>query len=265
MKWTDAIKVFLVQYGFQILGALIILGIGFVVALWVGKLIDAALKQKVTYAPMRLLLVRIARLLILVFAGVLALDKFGVQTASLIAGISVVGVGISLAAQGVLSNLVAGLLIIFSKPFLVDEYVEVAGVDGRVENIELFTTTLVRGDRSRVLIPNRKIVGEIVHNHGRRRQLLLKVGVAYDSDVSLVIATVRKVLQENKRVLADPAPWVGVTALEDSSVGVSIAAWAQLPDWGAARVEIYAAVLEEFAKAGIEIPFPQRVVTMLGQ
>jgi len=196
-------------------------------------------------------------------AGVLALDKFGVQIAPLIAGIGVAGVGIGLAAQGVLGNVIAGLTIIFTKPFRVGEYIELAGVNGQVTTIELFSTTLLHSDKSRVVIPNRKIVGEILHNYGSVRQLNLSVGIAYNADVDRALAVVREILGANARVLKDPQPVVGIEALADSSITIGIFPWVSVPDYGAAQLEIYQAILEQFRARGIEIPFPQREVRLL--
>ncbi len=116
----------------------------------------------------------------------MALQNLGVELLPLIAGLGVAGAGIALATQGVLGNVVAGLSIIFSKPFRVGEYIAIAGVEGTVETISLFSTTLAHVDRSRVIVPNRKIVGEILHNYGRIRQLDVSVGVAYDTDINLL-------------------------------------------------------------------------------
>ena len=165
--------------------------------------------------------------------------------------------------QGVLSNLVAGLTIIFTKPFRVGEYVEMLGVQGQVEMIELFSTTLIHGDRSRVVIPNRRIVGEILQNYGHIRQLDLTVGVAYDSDLSETIAIVRDVLGQNSRVMKDPAAGVGVTMLADSSINIAIRPWTTVADYGPARAELYQAIVERFRERHISIPFPQREVRML--
>src|ERR1700693_1964314 len=121
----------------------------------------------------------------------------------LIAGIGVAGAGIALAMQGVLSNMVAGLTIIFTRPFRVGEYIHIAGVEGSVETIHLFSTTLSHADLSRVVIPNRKIVGEILHNYGQIRQVEVVVGVAYDTDLSRAVAAIREVLEGNPRVLKD--------------------------------------------------------------
>jgi small conductance mechanosensitive channel len=194
---------------------------------------------------------------------VLALDKFGVQIAPLIAGIGVAGVGIGLAAQGVLGNVIAGLTIIFTKPFRVGEYIELLGVYGQVQSIELFSTTLTHPDRSRVVIPNRKIVGEILHNYGMIRQLDLNVGVAYSADLNRALAVVHEILNANPRVLKEPKAVVGIEGLADSAITLGVSPWVSVPDYGAVQLEIYQAIVEQFRARGIEIPFPQREVRML--
>src|SRR6185369_4495127 len=158
-----------IRYGFQMIGAFVILGAGVLVARWAGNLTDGWLQKRALEPPARRLMVRSVRIVVMVFALVVALDKFGFQIAPLVAGIGVAGLGIGIALQGVLSNVVAGLTIIFTKPFLVGEYIQVVGVHGQVSAIELFSTTLRHFDQSRVVIPNRKIVGEILHNYGHIR------------------------------------------------------------------------------------------------
>src|SRR5215813_2397461 len=139
----------LIRYGFQVLGALVIILVGAIAARWTGLLVDRRLQRRAMEPPMRALLVRALKILVLLFAVLMALDKFGFQIAPLVAGIGVAGLGVGLALQGVLSNVVAGLTIIFTKPFRVGEYIEVLGVHGDVTTIELFSTTLVHPDGSR--------------------------------------------------------------------------------------------------------------------
>ena len=210
-------------------------------------------------------MVKIVRLMVMMFVLVIVLQKLGVPIAPMIAGIGVAGVGIGLAMQGLLSNIVAGLMIIFTKPYRVGEYIEVVGVSGLVDSIELMTTVLIHADRSRVVIPNRKIVGEILHNYGALRQLDLSVGVGYESDPGHVLATVDEILRANPRILQEPVPVVGISTLADSSVVVAIKPWVAARDYGAASAEINRAVLESFRTRGINIPFPQREIRVLGR
>jgi small conductance mechanosensitive channel len=255
---------FLTDYGFQIIGALIILALGCVAAWWIGRWFKKWLDGKRVEPPICMLAVRVTRLLVFGLALVLALDKLSVPIAPMIAGIGVAGVGIGLAMQGVLGNLVAGLTIIFTKPFRFGEYIEVAGVQGQVTNIALFTTTLLHTDQSQVVIPNRKIVGEILHNYGHIRQLDLTVGVAYGTNITNALNVVRNVLAKNARVLKEPAPIVGVTLLADSSINIAIKPWTAVADYGPAQGEICQAIVEQFRTGSISIPFPQREVRMLG-
>jgi small conductance mechanosensitive channel len=133
-----------------------------------------------------------------------------------------------------------------------------------VAEITLSSTTLTHPDRSRVVIPNRKIVGEILHNYGRIRQLQVEVRVAYDADLGHALATLRDLLQANPRVLKDPAPPILVSQLADSSVTVGAYPWVNVSDYGAAGGEINKAVIETFRARGIVIPPPRRDVRLLG-
>ena len=182
--WQDKLIDYVINHSGSLVSALVVVVVGFIVARWIGKLLDRWLTSKAMEPPMRNLVVRILRLLIFAMALVVALGTAGMDVTALIAGVGVAGVGIGLAMQGILSNLMAGLTIIFTKPFRFGEYVEIAGVQGQVTNIELFTTTLLHPDQSRVVVPNRKIVGEILHNYGHVRQLDLSVSVAYGTNLT---------------------------------------------------------------------------------
>lgn len=249
---------FFIQYGFRLLGAAVIMVVGLLIARWLGNLLMAKLNKREMEPPVRTLLVRVVRLLVIAFTLVIVVQKLGVEVMPLVAGLGVAGVGVGLALQGVLSNVVAGLTIIFTKPFRVGEYIEIVGVQGQVASIELFSTTLVHADQSRVVIPNRKIVGEILHNYAKIRQLDLVVGVSYDSDVNTVLAVVRELLARNSRVLKNPAPVVGVTLLADFSIRVAVKPWVAVEDFGPAQAELYQEIVAQFRARRIQIPLPQR-------
>jgi small conductance mechanosensitive channel len=254
---------FLTEYGFQIIGAIIILTAGAMAARWLGRMADQWFVKRQVEPPIRMLADRVIRLLVFGLAIVLALEKCGVPIAPMVAGIGVVGVGVGLAMQHVLGNLVAGLNIIFTKPFRVGEYVELAGEAGQVSTVQLFTTTLIHTDRSRIVIPNRKIVGEILHNYGTIRQLDLAVGVGYATPIKEALALVREILAANPKVLKEPPPVIGITLLGDSSVTIAIKPWVSIDDFVATGPEINQVVLERFRARQIEIPFPQRQIRLL--
>src|SRR5580698_11598770 len=168
-----------IRFGPKVLVAILILTAGFFVAGWVARAFERALNRLDLEPPVRQLLSRVARVLVVALFAIMALQNLGVELLPLIAGLGVAGAGIALATQGVLSNLVAGLTIIFTKPYRVGEYIAIVGVEGQVNAITLFNTAITHADRSIVIVPNRKIVGEILHNYGRIRQCSIIVGVAY--------------------------------------------------------------------------------------
>lgn len=265
-KW-DKVKAelghFVENYWQAVVGAVLVLVIGILVSRWLAHLLRRWLERQQLEPPVRTLMVRVAHLLMILFTLLIALDTLHVRITTLVAGLGVVGVGTGLALQGVLSNVVAGLTIIFTKPFRVGEYIEVSGVHGQVKAIDLSATVLVHGDLSTVLVPNRKIVGEILHNYGNIRLLSIPVGVGYGSDMDRVLAVSRRIVESNPRVLKTPAPFVGVTTLADSSITVALRAWVTVQDYGAAQAEIYQAIIDKFRDEKIEIPFPQCEVRML--
>jgi small conductance mechanosensitive channel len=252
-----------IEFGPKVVTALVILAVGFFVGRWVAGLVQRSLERLNLEPPVRLLLLRLVRVLVFGLFLILALQNLGVQLLPLIAGLGVAGAGVALAMQGVLGNLVAGLTIIFTKPFRVGEYVSMVGVEGRVEAIDLFSTILSHPDLSKVVVPNRKIVGEILHNYGKIRQLDVVVGVAYSTDLNAALAAVNHVLTQNPRVLKDPAPVVRVSVLSDSSINIAVKPWVPVPEFGLATGEVNKAIVEEFRARKITIPFPQREVRML--
>jgi small conductance mechanosensitive channel len=265
MQWKDKVITYLIENGPKIFGAVLIIVAGVLLARWLGALILRWLSRKNMEPPVRMLITRLGKLLVTGFALVIALGTMGFNITALVAGIGVAGVGISLATQGVLSNIVAGLTIIFTKPFRVGEYIELINVEGQVATIELFSTTLTHPDRSRVVIPNRRIVGEVLHNYGTIRQLSLTVGVAYRTDLTAALAIAREVVQQNPRVLKEHPPVIGIATLADSSISIFVRPWVAVPDYGPAGAEIYQALIERFRAADIEIPFPQREIRLVGR
>ena len=253
-----------IKFGPKVLVAIIIIVAGVFVGRWVGKAMARGLRKFDLEPPVRDLVVRIVNILILGMFAIMALQNMGVELLPLIAGIGVAGAGIALAMQGVLGNAVAGLTIIFTKPFRVGEYISIVGVEGSVASISIFNTVLDHADRSRVVVPNRKIVGEILHNYGQIRQLNIVVGVAYDTDLNGALATIDEVLRNNPRVLRDPAPNLGISVLADFSIKISVNPWVSVSDFGPAGGEINKALVETFRGKSISIPLPQREIRMLG-
>lgn len=231
---------------------------------WVGAIFNKWLGKLTLEPPVRQLLVRVSRLIVVGLFLIMALQNLGVDLLPLIAGLGVAGAGVALAMQGVLGNLVAGLTIIFTRPFRVGEYVSMIGVEGRVESIDSFSTRLSHPDHSIVVVPNRKIVGEILHNYGQIRQLNLSVSIGRAEDLARALAVVNEVVKANARVLKDPEPVVGVKALGDASISIAVCPWVKVPDVGPASAEINQAIVEKFGAAGVDYPASLRELRLVG-
>jgi len=253
----------LVRYGFQVLGAVVILAVGFLLARWLANTADRRFQKQQMEPPMRLLMVRVIKIIVLLMAFVVALDKFGFSIAPLVAGIGVAGLGLGFALQGVLGNLMAGLTIIFTKPFRVGEYIELNNVRGEVTTIELSTTTLIQIDYSRVIVPNRKIVGEIVHNFGTMRMLTLTVRVPHNVDLNAAFQAAAQVASQNARVLKNPAPSVGIDSMDDNGIKLAVWAWVPVTDVFSAEPDLYQALVEAFRARGIGSPAASHQVRLL--
>ncbi|MBM3393237.1 MAG: mechanosensitive ion channel family protein [Betaproteobacteria bacterium] len=251
------------KFGPKVVVAIIIMVAGSMVSKWAGNGLLKALHKFDLEPPIRELMGRVVRGLVIGLFAIMALQNLGVELLPLIAGLGVAGAGIALAMQGVLANIVAGLTIIFTRPYRVGEYISIVGEGGEVAQVSLFSTILSHPDRSRVVIPNRKIVGEILHNFGQIRQLDLQVGVSYDTDLTRALTAIRNLLAQYDRVLKDPAPEIGVSMLADSAVAIAIKPWVPVALYGPPSAEVNKAVVELMRAEHIVIPFPQREVRML--
>lgn len=252
-----------VKFGPKVLAASLILALGFMVGRWSARWLERALLHLEMEPPVRSLIVRVARVAISALFVVMALQNLGVELLPLIAGLGVAGAGVALAMQGLLSNLFAGVTIILTKPFRIGQYIGIVGEEGAVESITLFQTTLSHPDKSLVVIPNRKIVGEILHNYGKIRQLDVVIGVCYDVDLNRVLQLIRQILRDSRRVLQDIEPVIRVSTFADSWVEIAVKPWAPVAEYADASGDIYKRILEVFREQGIVMPLPQREVRLL--
>jgi small conductance mechanosensitive channel len=251
------------KFGPKLVVAILILFAGVVVGRWAGRATLRLLARLKLDPPVRSLLERGVRLLVLALFAIMALQNLGVELLPLIAGLGVAGAGVALAMQGVLGNIVAGLTIIFTRPFKVGDYVSIAKEEGEVLDITLSNTVLGHPDLSRVVIPNRKIVGEILHNYGKIRQLAVEVTVSADANVAAALAAIQEVLEASSKALKDPGAAILVSKIAGSGVTIAVGPWVKVPDYPAATSEINQAILEAFRRASIPAPVPQREVRML--
>ncbi len=260
---TRTVTDLLVRYSFQVLAALAIFFLGMLLARMAGRFIERSLKRTSIEAHLQRLMVRAGKALVVLFTVIVALDKFGVQVTALVAGISVAGVAASFAVQGVLGNLAAGLSIMLSRHFRIGDYIEIGNTRGQVQSIDLTMTVLRTLEDARVIVPNRRIVGEIIYNYTGERRVPLSVHVGYDEDLEKVVRTVEEVLADNPRVLKARPPEVGIIKLADSGVEVAFHPWCKAEDFWRVQYEVYRAILARFRERQIEIPYPQRDVRLL--
>jgi len=252
------------RFGPRLLVAILILIAGVMVSRWLRLWCLRGLERLELEPPVRLLLARVAWVVTFTLFLILSLQNLGVELLPLIAGLSVIGAGVALATQGVLGNVVAGLSIIFAKPFRVGQYISIVGEEGMVDTITLFSTTLVHNDRSRVVIPNRKIVGEILHNYGQLRQSDVRVNLPYDTNLTLALAVIAELVRANARVLSDPSPLVGLASLGESAIQIAIKPWVHAQYYGVVEGELNLAITQALRERGIMVPYPRREVHLIG-
>lgn len=204
----------------------------------------------------------IARYAVLTFAVLIILDRFGVQTASLVAILGAAGLAVGLALQGTLSSLAAGVMLILFRPFKVGDFVDAAGAFGKVDAITLFTTDMVTFDNQHIIIPNSEIWGQKIvnHSHHEVRGMDMIVSVAYGTDIAKARASIAKVLEANEHVLQDQPAFVEVATLAASSVDFIVRPFVKGENYFDVKFALPQAIYEQFNTDGIEIPFNQIVV-----
>lgn len=251
---------FLVDYSFQVIGAILILILGAVIGRWIEQIVTGICQRRKLDVTLGKFLGNSARGLVLVFAVVIAIGKFGITIAPFIAAIGATAFGLTYAIQGPLSNYGAGLAIILGRPFVVGDTVTVAGVTGLVEEVRLACTILTDEDGVLITIPNKHIVGEIVHNSKANKIVESVVGISYDSDPERAIAAVREALAALPEVASHPPPQVGIQDFGASSLTLGLRYWVPTMRYFQASYAANLAVYGALKKASITIPYPQHDV-----
>lgn len=255
---------YLSLYGLRVLGAIALFFVGkFAVKVVVG-LIDRLLQKIHMDLTLRAFIRKVAYVLGLTLVVVAVLGQVGVETTSLIAVLGAAGLAVGLALQGSLSNLAAGMMIIALRPFKVGDYIEAAGLAGFVEDVSLFTTRLATPDNKSVVVPNSSITGGNIVNYMAKpsRRIDMIFGVSYNDDIRKVKNILKKIIDEDVRVLKDPAPQIAVSELADNSVNFVVRPWVKTEQYWDVRFDLIEKIKMTFDAEGIEIPFPQRVFHM---
>ena len=255
-----------VAYGLDLIGAIVILIVGWTVAGWAQRHTRKALgKTTKVDKTLELIIASLVRYAILIFVIVAVLAQFGVQTASIIAVLGATGLAIGLALQGALSNVAAGILLLFLRPFNVGDYIDSEGINGTVEQIGLFLTHLKTPDGMFRAVPNSQLTNKSMLNYSRNatRRITIVVGIGYGEEIDKALGILNNAMNTENRVLPSPAPEVFVDALDDSSVNLGMRCWANNDDYWPALYDLRKQAKTELDKAGISIPFPQRDVHLI--
>ena len=263
----DQVSAYLSIYGLKILGAIIILILGRIVA-GIGRGFIKRLLEKAKTEPSIVSFVSgLTYVLILTVAVLAALAKFGIQTASFIAILGAAGFAIGFALQGSLANFAAGVLILILRPYRVGDYIIGAGEAGSVKEIQLFTTELATPDNIKIMIPNSKLFGDVIKNISAydTRRVDLVIGIGYSSSIQKAYDVIIEIMTKDARILSDPAPQVAVSELADSSVNFIVRPWVKKEDYWGVKFDLTRNIKEAFDEKGIEIPFPQRVVHTISE
>ncbi len=253
-------------YGLRMIGAIIILIIGWSIASRASHYVETLfLKTDKIDKTLSHFFASLARYAIIVFTVIAVLNQFGIQTASLIAVLGAAGLAIGLSLQGTLSHLASGVLLLIFRPFHVGDYIEVAGHSGTVVRLSLFMTELAMPDNVQILIPNGKVWDQAMKNYSANpiRRIEIIIGISYSDNIDKAIKAAESVLKKDTRVLADPAPFIAVKGLGESSVDLTIRCWTKKDDYWDTNFELNQRLKEGMDKAGIDIPFPHRTVHMI--
>ncbi len=263
-KLLDWVIEFAVKYSFQALGGLVILFVAWVASRYVSRFVRNKLLARNIDATVVKFLAQIIRLTILALGVLMMLSSFGVQIAPLIAGLSVAGVGIGLAVQGPLSNYAAGATtLIFTKPFKLGDIIEVHGYQGEVADITLPRTELNGLDGSRIIIPNKHIIGEVIKNFSVHRKLEINVGVSYDTDIPKALVILEAIIKSEKRIPHNAVYNLGIKEFADSAINLQAFICVLQKNYTDVKFAINNAIVTQFKANNILIPFPHRDIRIV--
>ncbi len=260
-QYLPVIKDGIIKFGYKLILFLVIFYVGKIIARAFSNLTYKAMRKK-SEETISLFVKNLIYYTIFILAIIAALAKIGIQTSSFMAIIGAAGLAIGLSLQGSLSNFAAGFLIIMFKPFKVGDVVEVAGKTGGVEAIQIFTTTLKTPDNKTIIIPNSSITGSTIVNYSQKdtRRVDLTIGVSYDDDIKKVQDTLLSIISQDQRILKDPAPFVRVAELADSSVNFAVKVWVKSGDYWGVYFDLLENIKVTFDKENISFPYPQQDV-----
>jgi small conductance mechanosensitive channel len=258
------VETYLIPWGGNLLSALVV----FVLGRWVAKAIGRGLARvmgKTGVEPtLANFLDNVLYAALLAVVAIASLDQLGVDTASALAVFATAGLAVGLALKDSLSNFAAGVMLIMLKPFKAGDFIDAGGVTGTVDTIQMSNTILTTPDNREVSVPNADLLGGTITNFSARdtRRIDLLIGIGYDDDIDLAKRLLSEILAADPRVLDDPAPFIGVSELGDSSVNIATRPWVARADYWATHCDLLETIKKVFDANGVSIPYPQQDVHM---
>lgn len=256
------------EYLPRIGATLLILVVGYIVARWASAALYKVLSRNENFDRTLLPVARaVVRYAILIFVLIAALAQLGVQTTSVLAVLGAAGLAIGLALQGTLSNIAAGMMLLWLRPFGVGDYIETSTAAGTVRELGLFVTHLDSFDGIYRFVPNSELWNTTLINYSRNptRMTNMEVGISYASDIERARQIMLDLANADERVVKDPEPLVFVDILGDSAVVLRYRVWIGSADYWTTQRYLLEETKRRFDAAGIQIPFPQRVVHMVAE
>ena len=251
-----------VGLGKNLLIALVIFYVGRLVIGLVVRALHKVMQKNDVDETLETFVCNLVRMVLLVVVIIAAIGALGIETTSFIAIFGAAGLAVGLALQGSLSNFASGVLIVLFRPYKVGDFIEAAGINGVVEQVQILTTILKTGDNKQVIVPNSQIMDSIITNYSANdtRRVDMVVGVSYDDDLDKVRRTLEELVAADERILDAPACTIAVSALADSSVNFVVRPWAKTSDYWGVMFDLTEAIKKRFDKEGISFPFPQQDV-----
>ncbi len=264
----EVVVPYLVDYGLDIIGAVAILIVGWVVANWLSKRVNkfTGRTERIddTLSP---ILVKGTKILVMIITVLAVLNQFGVETASIIAVLGTIGLAIGLALQGTLSNIASGFMLLMLRPFNVGDAVDIGGTTGVVDEIGLFVTEMHTFDNIAITMPNSKVWGGKIENftHNNTRRVDMEIGISYSDDIDKAMKVIKEILDSDERVLSEPESLIAVGSLGDNAVVLRVRPWTATENVWPLRYDLTKTIKQRFDEEDISFPFPQRDVYLYKQ
>ncbi len=258
----EAVWVWITAYSVNIIGAILIFIVGKWLARWITNLLSKLLKKNNVEPTLVNFLTSLFYYTLLVLVVVAAAGRLGINTTSFLTIIGAAGLAVGLALKDSLSNFAAGVMLVLFRPFAIGDVVSTAGITAKVEKITIFNTLFCSPDNQLIIVPNNKIISDIITNINAKdtRRIDLVVGISYSDDIAQTRNILKGLAEADSRILTDPAPTIAVAELADSRVNLVFRPWVKTGDYWDVRFDLTEKIKNSLDEAGISIPFPQQDV-----